>query len=1827
MSDGTRLRQTWSDALGGAESNFRQLLTSYNSNEWKHVSLASDAPNVPKAKSRASLNPVLTDVVVHRRPTKSGENVYRVVLDVPATDESSSLDAWKAVLTTPELRQEWDPAVEGAHLVEMFDRRTRIAKTQFTLGWPANPRDAVTISRLHQDAATIIDISTSLPRSVDEPAYLRPSPPYVRSHVALFTWCIQVIQPTPAQPPTSPSDALKKRLSLVLSAPRLRITCFWQHDLRAVWNLGSSSSACQQLCTMMLGLYKTVKHRGSRIPMLAGYGYGVGIERMRFQLDRQALTVEYSVHPEEDGSEESGSTTQNLDELREHRRLTRSIEYLLPAFEGWDVQVSTKASSEKVEKLPWTAIAIRAKPPPSTPGGVGKLLEVTAFRITHAPLPNSHSILKVCIVLELSGPSRGIRLNGLPQTIQTIEERDPGSFFAIQQQQQQQLLQDASSTADATFQTSSSVSSVGTIGSGGTSMGQHLIGVVTERSVAAEKSILSRVKRSYIYFSSLLQEPEAKWKRTTEARGVSVTQLDSIDPTLVVYRAEATFVGLGLWDLYGALVSPGARVFWDKQHDDATLLEDVNELSELWHFKTKPAWPVVGRDTVLLKTVYKSPTTIHVFSFSAEDLYLFPSLPAPDPSIIRTQVDLQGWAIEALSPSTTQLTLLEQSDPKGWSNKATTIPAQMVGAVAGVGEFVIKCGGPPVVTRLTGARAIEMRYEHEKGVFRVAYEGSEGRKGGLNGVNGASGSTSAGTSGSGEEGQLAANSITTTSVHTIECEIRCDMDTWASSLDVVVDPPPQSVTALRRHRLSSLGGGLWLTLTHDALFASDERLLAIVRRGPINSARDKGVVMVNGARVTVDVEELPETELKALSKKKRVKPPRIPLDQPPIVSAIRRRRAEWEGDGTATSSAGGADTDNSSAEPSKPATPEPSEPKSSSSAVSSGWLSTPKFSSPLATFWSSAMEQATTTTQSAVAALSPTMGSGDGAVPSASKAPLQHVAEALHWLRELQSRPDAGWTLVSDKGFSVQRKLFPEISPLIPVHKGEKVIEGVSAEEVSSIVTSYDCRKTWDDKFGSAVVLEQFGAKCHTAFLVSKGGFPFRDRGFFVASLLARSKLPQAVGSDGGVGVGTSGNEPGSSQETRTVTFCVSCSFHPGSASSFSPSKYNPYTYPLGRVLIDGWVLETLDPYTKENYAIPSTRVTRIVAVDYAGSVPAAVNSMMNAGLARAVSAVEGYMKVTSPVPFVRLPAAGLVFAEQKAPGGNLGIGVETTLVVGVGVGVSSSGSSATWKLRRRDEQRVLIATKFDSAERVHTSLMLLTMSTPRSNGSTGVGAGKADESTARANKVTPNSLVSTPEVRPSGRTEFPSSAPTTQNPRRTSSASASSPSSEGIKPSSSSAFTIKGELKHTTDLIVAEMVVDTKLYSEGYNVKITSRVREATKFVPLPSTTTSLDQAPGNIVPPLGTGSMPTKNSNSDTRVLPISSSVYTVPASPLHSAGLNADRPPRHLLRLTLPTAQYQVSTVQDPLTGETRGAPPRPQWFLDLQERGFVVQVEIRPRGGAGGSGDLSGGGVRKNRNGGGAVVTVDGVVVGVAGEKESLTALGRDELQDDRVSRMLTLHRSADDGDVFPDELKVPLARADHYLLDRDTLVPAVEVSEHDPKTTEEDGPKQEDFEKGLALDALENGTVAQTLAPPSVSGGLLGFLNAYPNPLTRWTSSVRNSEPRRPSVVSSCQSSGAIPKLPGGLVEAEKRDAATSSMATATATTTYPLSSVLIIALIAFLIGSLLRSLLSPADFIYVVADAQDAEEVGTGWREIRRLVEVKYIVGGWDFQIAVVRRH
>ncbi|KAI6125976.1 hypothetical protein EV401DRAFT_1043330 [Pisolithus croceorrhizus] len=49
----------------------------------------------------------------------------------------------------------------------------------------------------------------------------------------------------------------------------------------------------------------------------------------------------------------------------------------------------------------------------------------------------------------------------------------------------------------------------------------------------------------------------------------------------------------------------------------------------------------------------------------------------------------------------------------------------------------------------------------------------------------------------------------------------------------------------------------------------------------------------------------------------------------------------------------------------------------------------------------------------------------------------------------------------------------------------------------------------------------------------------------------------------------------------RYIIFCVSTTFHSESASSLPSEKYTSYAISMGRVFINEWTLEALDPRTK----------------------------------------------------------------------------------------------------------------------------------------------------------------------------------------------------------------------------------------------------------------------------------------------------------------------------------------------------------------------------------------------------------------------------------------------------------------------------------------------------------------------------------------------------------------------------------------------------------------------------------------------------------------------
>lgn len=924
-----------------------------------------------------------------------------------------------------------------------------------------------------------------------------------------------------------------------------------------------------------------------------------------------------------------------------------------------------------------------------------------------------------------------------------------------------------------------------------------------------------------------------------------------------------------------------------------------------------------------------------MFSFSVDDTHLFSNIPPLDPNVIRTQVDLQGWAIEALSPTTTLVTLLEQSDPKGWSGKST-IPQQMIANVAGIGEFAIKCGGPPIATRLAGAKASMIKYEHERGYFRFEYKTSKSRSG--KAPDSSVSSHASSRSQSVDVPDANELGLNNSSGMAIECELRCDIDTWATSLDIVIDPPPLTISCLRRHRLSTGGGGLWLTVGHDAVFAEDDRVLAIVRRAPLSSTnpkdKERGVVMVNGKRISVDVEELGEAEVKLLSRRKRTKPVRIPLDQPPI---LRKRKTDRETDSESISEL----------------------PESNSAASFGSVLKTsaPKYSSTLTSFFSMAYESAASTTQQAVAAWSPpAIVSGEISYP-ASKLPMQYSLEALAFVQGyLKGSYRDSWTPVNDKGLPIYRRSCPEISPLIPVHRGEKVIESVTAEEVASAIFNYDIRKRWDDRFDSACILEEFGAGVHTAFVVNKGGFPFRDRGFYLANISGKqqgSSQPSSTELPGIIQTARS-----NSISNSTVVYCISASFNPDFAATFAPSKYNPYTLPTGRIYIDAWILETLDPYTAENYAIPSTRCTRLVAVDYAGSIPVTVNSMINASLPKSILGLETYLKGFSPLPSLKLPPAGYLITGDEA---------------------ATDLGSIQWTLHTEDSERVLLATRYMSDSQMFRAFTLISL-----NGSNLIvkTAPQLDPAIPKPIKnLLPPSQPSTPDPArhspdSSASSITPSNSPrpgrhadisTTPvgSPSNSVAIRSSSRSREHFRTASTSLFSVVKEFKTQVakDFVIAEVIVDAKLYPDGYDVRLFSRI---------------IESSPGTNADTIGLFSLTEEYSTFFDNPLPISHTIFTISTSPLQSSGSNNDQQSRCLLRLTLPTAQYCIPTIEDPLTGELRTAPPKPAWFEALRgkEKRAIIAIEIRP---------LRGTGSRRGKKP--VPVTINGILVEVVSENDT------------------------------------------------------------------------------------------------------------------------------------------------------------------------------------------------------------------------------------------------
>lgn len=147
-----------------------------------------------------------------------------------------------------------------------------------------------------------------------------------------------------------------------------------------------------------------------------------------------------------------------------------------------------------------------------------------------------------------------------------------------------------------------------------------------------------------------------------------------------------------------------------------------------------------------------------------------------------------------------------------------------------------------------------------------------------------------------------------------------------------------------------------------------------------------------------------------------------------------------------------------------------------------------------------------------------------------------------------------------------------------------------------------------------------------------------------------------------------------------------------------------------------------------------------------------------------------------------------------------------------------------------------------------------------------------------------------------------------------------------------------------------------------------------------------------------------------------------------------------------------------------------------------------------------------------------------------------------------------------------------------------------------------------------------------------ASGLLGFLGQYrrssggvlskSSPISYWPTATTLHVPgrwlsRQPSV-SSIDAPSPVAKSPlTGAVTTQ----VVGTRATTSAPMTFGLRAVVFIAVISFLLGSLLRSILSPADFVLING------HIGRGvpeWQEIKRLMHIHAFSFG--LVIGIVRR-
>ncbi|MBW0554027.1 hypothetical protein O181_093742, partial [Austropuccinia psidii MF-1] len=519
------------------------------------------------------------------------------------------------------------------------------------------------------------------------------------------------------------------------------------------------------------------------------------------------------------------------------------------------------------------------------------------------------------------------------------------------------------------------------------------------------------------------------------------------------------------------------------------------------------------------------------------------------------------------------------------------------------------------------------------------------------------------------------------------------------------------------------------------------------------------------------------------------------------------------------------------------------------------------------------------------------------AEPSHLSLPMSSALEALSRLKSsyIEQGPDfmtppAGWTLVAEKGTSsVYKKIVSQISSVFPVYRTDQVIEGVTAEEMVTALAAVSMRPLWDDRIETSSLLESFGNGCTTHLLTTKARFPFQARLLKTANVHAMIQIPSSSINCG---------------SNHTIHFVAAASFPKSDTLSFNYHKLNPQGLVEARMLLEGWIMETLDPYSSSSHEIPSTRCTYFNSIDYGGSIPVAFNSLLDSSLPRVIKAMAQLIKSPGPLPKLCRPIFGLRMDDS------LGAHEFDDWKWKLSEPECSSVVVSIDATHQMDFQAIFLVQKGaneisfnNSPTSVNGSVgSTNTQPTPRHENvrQLGVSPPLVDSHNVAGSSTFVRRLVSTPELNP-----------------KLSAGQLRRAAASGLHLTESKA----------PDMIVAELSLNRKSYPNGCRIlwKL-NFFKEKASMV--------LDQ---EIKFP--------DSPEADTMMVPIEVTIHEMPSPTVFAASLDpAIRRENLLLRMTLPAGSVH-SPIKDPLTANSEvDAKAPPLWYSQMSKRHAAVHLRI-------------------------------------------------------------------------------------------------------------------------------------------------------------------------------------------------------------------------------------------------------------------------------------------